>query len=68
MIPALAAVTTPGAAVEQTGPGRWRLTVPGGTAAQYRLAQLDDYRERARRALPWRGPLRLALRARVSEA
>lgn len=65
-IPDLRSRTTPGATVEATAPGRWRLTIPSGSAESYRLAQLDDCAASSRRALPWRPPLRLELQARVS--
>jgi hypothetical protein len=44
----------------------WHLEIPPGEAGVYRLAQLDDYHNRARRNLPWRAPLGLSLDARVS--
>ena len=44
----------------------WQLWIPAGVAGQYRLAQLDDYAGRLRSAYPWRPPLTLSLRARVS--
>lgn len=47
--------------------GGWRLNIPGGCAGQYRLAQLDDYQARPRRALPWQPGVQLSLRARVSQ-
>jgi hypothetical protein len=59
---------TPGAEVREVAPGHWRLSIPGGPASRYRLAQLDDYLYLPRPAFPWRPPLRLSLRARASGA
>ena len=59
---------TQSATVLAVAPGHWRLTVPAGSSGRYRLAQLDDYQRRRRSAFPWRPPLRLNLRARVSHA
>jgi hypothetical protein len=59
--------TTPGAAVHESRPGCWRLVIPSGGKGRYRLAQLDDYRSLSRDRFPWYAPLRLRLRARVSE-
>ncbi len=66
--PELGRRTTQDAAVRPVGPGHWRLIIPEGPAGRYRLAQLDDYLHRRRSAFPWRPPLRLNLRARVSDA
>ena len=44
----------------------WRLAVPAGKSGNYRLSQLDDQDLMPRRAYPWRPPLTLSLRARVS--
>jgi len=55
-----------GGRVEQTAPGRWRLSVPGGDNAAYRCAQLDDYLHLARRDFPWQGNFDIALRLRAS--
>jgi len=44
----------------------WRLSIPAGQKGIYRLAQLDDYARLSRRHLPWRPPLTLRLRARLS--
>lgn len=55
-----------GGRVMQTGPAAWRLELPAGSGGQYRLAQLDDYHRRARRAFPWQPPIKLSLRARAS--
>ncbi len=42
------------------------MEIPPGPAGTYRWAQLDDYLQRPRSRFPWRPPLRLVLRARVS--
>lgn len=55
-----------GAQVQELGANAWRLTVPAGPAGHYRLAQLDDYTSKPRRAFPWHAPLRFSLSARVS--
>ena len=46
----------------------WRLEIPAGPAGRYRLAQVDDYHHSRRKDFPWRLPLSLGLRARVSQA
>ncbi|MBU1660340.1 MAG: hypothetical protein KKD28_02575 [Chloroflexi bacterium] len=66
LTPRLQTNLTPGAAVTQLEGGAWRLKIPPGPAGRYRLAQLDDYANLPRRALPWLPPLTLSLRARVS--
>ena len=66
MIPQLSAHCEGGGKVDRTTPGSWHLSIPGGPAGQYRVAQLDDYQRLARRAFRWQAPLRLALRARAS--
>ena len=66
---------TPGASVKRTNDG-WRLEIPAGPRRGYRLAQVDDYMHRPRRAFPWDAPLTLrepqgvalSLRARLSAA
>jgi hypothetical protein len=58
---------TPGSQVTTLASGGWRLEIPAGTAGHYRLAQLDDYFELPRRALLWRPPISLSLRARASQ-
>ncbi len=68
MRPALLAHTTSAASVTPTSGGGWLLTIPGGPAGQYRLAQLDDYARLPRRRFPARPPLTLSLRARASAA
>jgi hypothetical protein len=49
-------------------PGFWRLSLPSGGKASYRLAQLDDYRDLPRDEFRWTSPLRFHLSARVSSA
>jgi hypothetical protein len=44
------------------------LRIPGGPGGSYRLAQLDDYASLPRSRFLWRPPVRLEVRARVSEA
>ncbi len=44
----------------------WKLVIPAGGVARYRLAQIDDHQNTARSRYPYRAPLRLALDARVS--
>ena len=44
----------------------WRLAIPSGPAHRYRLSQLDDHLRIARSDYPWRPPVTLALRARIS--
>ena len=56
---------TPGSTLTH-GPNGWRLEIPEGAKKTYRLAQLDDYSNRARRDLRWKPPLSATLRARVS--
>ena len=73
MVPELDARNTPGAEVVALAPGVWHLRIPGGPGGSYRLAQLDDYSARGFASLPrsrflWRPPVRLEVRARVSEA
>lgn len=50
----------------QVTPRGWRLGIPVGGTRSYRLSQLDDQSGRARSAYPWRPPLKVRLRARVS--
>lgn len=44
----------------------WRLEIPAGTGAGYRLAQLDDYKSLNRDTFPWKPPFTLNIRARAS--
>ena len=55
-----------GGTVRETAPGLWRLEIPAGPGGRYRWAQLDDHLGQARGRFPWRPPLRMELRARVS--
>lgn len=64
--PVLDPSTTRGAAVRQTETGTWRLTIPSGGEASYRLAQLDDTSDRSRREFLWTPPLVISITARVS--
>jgi hypothetical protein len=48
-------------------PQGWRLSIPGGDARRYRIAQLDNCTRVARRDFPYRS-LDMRLRARVSSA
>jgi len=58
---------SPGARVEEISRGEgYRLSIPAGSATQYRLAQLDDYTQYKRSRFPWRSPLTLSLFARTS--
>ena len=66
-IPELQARSTPDAEVAPGSAGQWRLQIPGGPAGRYRLAQLDDYGKLPRARFRWQPPLRLELRARVSD-
>jgi hypothetical protein len=55
-----------GGMVKPSGKGVWRLEIPPGDGAEYRLAQVEDYKGLPRREFPWRPPARLSLRARSS--
>jgi hypothetical protein len=46
--------------------GEQQLYIPPGPEGRYRLAQLDDYMDAPRAAFRWAPPLRLHMRARVS--
>jgi hypothetical protein len=48
------------------GASHYLLSIPAGKADQYRLAQLDDYAQLARKHFPHRSPTSLSLSARVS--
>ncbi len=56
------------AADSATNAGLQRMEIPAGPGGKYRWAQLDDYMGLPRGTFPWRAPLRLELRARVSAA
>jgi hypothetical protein len=53
------------ATIEQR-PGVLRFAVHGAVETQIADAEIGDYRNRARARLPWRPPLRMAVRARFS--
>ncbi len=55
------------ATVEDLTAGHFRLSIPGGPAGEYRLAQLDDYSQSGRGQLDWHTPCSLNLKARVSQ-
>jgi hypothetical protein len=56
---------TPRASVDSTANG-FRLAIPDGDNRSYRLAQLDDYAQSARKEFAHRPSLSLSLRARAS--
>lgn len=60
-------ISTHGNGQVQAGARGWRFVLPAGEARGYRLAQVADGADKPRTALPWRPPLTLTLRARVSE-
>ena len=51
-----------------TKAGSWTLNIPAGLQGSYRLAQIDDYYHRKRKAFPWYPPMAMSLRARVSDS
>jgi hypothetical protein len=55
-----------GPSVVAREPGRLRFVITDAVATQLANAEIGDYRGRARARLPWRPPLRLAVRARFS--
>ena len=58
---------TSGASVEELSPGSaYRLSIPAGSADNYRLAQLDDYAKTSRSRFPLNARLSLSLNARAS--
>ena len=58
---------SPGASVEEISPGeKYRLSIPAGSATQYRLAQVDDYAKKPRGKFPLCSPIALSLSARAS--
>lgn len=65
MQPDLLPRTTPGAIAEKSAESLL-LTVPSGSAGQYRLAQFDDYTHIKRTDFPWQPPISVSLRARCS--
>ncbi len=56
---------SPTATVIRTDAG-WQLGIPAGSARHYRLAQVDDQAGLPRSAYPWRPPLTMSVRARIS--
>jgi hypothetical protein len=64
--PDLAVRTLHGGRVNSMDDDSWRMSIPGGPAGEYRLAQLDDYTHLPRDQFPWTPPLTLHLRARAS--
>lgn len=66
MKPVLLPRRSGGGTTREIEQGLWRLEIPKGPGGAYRWAQLDDYMEKSRRDFPWRPPLRLELRSRVS--
>jgi len=54
-----------GGSVTRTSNG-FHLAIPDGNARSYRVAQLDDYAQSARKDFPHRSSLRLSLHARAS--
>jgi hypothetical protein len=50
----------------ERSPGRLRFVVQDAVETQLANAEIGDYRNRARKRLPWRPPLCLAVRARFS--
>lgn len=55
-----------GGVIKPSGKGIWRLEIPPGGTEQYRLAQIEDYKDLRRQVFPWRPPARVVLRARSS--
>ncbi len=58
---------TEGAKVEERSPGHFLLSIPGGPAGKYRLAQLDDYAQAGRSQFSWQAPCELKVKARLSQ-
>ncbi len=58
---------TGGAKVAELSPGHYLLSIPGGQAGKYRLAQLDDYSPAGRSQFSWQAPCELKIRARLSQ-
>lgn len=65
--PRLEARSTEGALVKPANSKGWQLSIPPGETRQYRWAQLDDYLQRPRRKFLWKPPLRMTLKARLSQ-
>jgi len=68
MLPDLYPRNTPDSEVVALASDAWRLRIPSGPGASYRLAQLDDYSRLPRRRFLWRPPVCLEVHARVSDA
>lgn len=64
--PQLKPIFTQDSGSVQAKGGAWRLWISAGPAGRYRLAQLDDYADKPRRAFPWQPPCHLEIRARAS--
>ena len=45
----------------------WRLNIPAGSHGTYRWAQLDDYTGKKREDFLWKPPLKMSLKARLSD-
>jgi hypothetical protein len=56
-----------GGRIEPAGKDTWRLEIPAGPKASYRLAQLEDYTNLRRDSFLWNPPATLSLRARASD-
>jgi hypothetical protein len=57
---------SPNARIIRIGESAWHLEIPANTKRGYRLAQLDDHGALRRRYFPWKHPLTMSLKARVS--
>lgn len=64
--PGLRPQLTNGSRISEIEPGVWRLGIPQGDHASYRLAQLDDYCQIPRKDFAWKAGVRLRLQARAS--
>jgi hypothetical protein len=65
--PTLRARLSAGGRIEPAGQDTWRLEIPAGSKASYRLAQLEDYTNLRRDSFLWNPPATLSLRARSSD-
>lgn len=63
----LKAFTAGGGKVVQNKPEQYSLTTITGQSGTYRLAQLDDYHNLARRDFQWEPPLKMTLQAACSQ-
>ena len=59
-------VTRPGGGVVEIVDSNLRLELPGAIAGAYSDAQIDDYSGESRPVFPWRPPLKMTVRARIS--